>query len=326
MIDFRYHVVSLVSVFLALAVGIVLGAGPLNEGISTGITDQVRQLTTEKNALRAERDEALATVDAQDAWAEAVGPALVARQLGGRSVAVVLLPGADSSQVDATVGQLQAAGATVASEVTLQEEWFAGSQTAAADRQRVAAALADQLPTAPDADAGTEDLLAAALAGALVTTELAQAEEADDQGGTVLTTLSDAGLLEVQGGAGTAPTRATLALVVGGAGDTDATDAVRSSTADAWTALLRELDAASAGAVLAGPEESAAQAGPVAVLRSDDDLAGSVSGVDDLDSPIGRVNVVLALRQQLTGGAGQYGTADSATGVSPPLPATPSAS
>ena len=41
MIDFRYHVVSLVSVFLALAVGIVLGAGPLNEGISTGITDQV---------------------------------------------------------------------------------------------------------------------------------------------------------------------------------------------------------------------------------------------------------------------------------------------
>ena len=44
MIDFRYHVVSLVSVFLALAVGIVLGAGPLNEGISTGITDQVQQL------------------------------------------------------------------------------------------------------------------------------------------------------------------------------------------------------------------------------------------------------------------------------------------
>ncbi len=43
--------------------------------------------------------------------------------------------------------------------------------------------------------------------------------------------------------------------------------------------------------------------------------------MDDLDSPIGRINVVLALRQQLTGGAGQYGTADSATEVSPPLPA-----
>ena len=31
MIDFRYHLVSLISVFLALAVGIALGAGPLKE-------------------------------------------------------------------------------------------------------------------------------------------------------------------------------------------------------------------------------------------------------------------------------------------------------
>ena len=29
MIDFRYHIVSIVSIFMALAVGIVLGAGPL---------------------------------------------------------------------------------------------------------------------------------------------------------------------------------------------------------------------------------------------------------------------------------------------------------
>ena len=38
MIDFRYHLVSLVSVFLALAVGIVLGAGPLKDPISDGLT------------------------------------------------------------------------------------------------------------------------------------------------------------------------------------------------------------------------------------------------------------------------------------------------
>ncbi|MEW1959988.1 copper transporter [Kineococcus sp. NPDC059986] len=326
MIDFRYHVVSLVSVFLALAVGIVLGAGPLNEGISTGITDQVRQLTTEKNTLRTERDQALSTVDQQDAWAEAVGPALVARQLGGRSVAVVELPGADSSQVDATTEELQAAGATVSSQVTLQDKWFDSSQTATADRQKAASSLTGQLTAAPATAAGTEDLLAAELSRALVTSELAQAEGPDDGARTVLTTLSDAGLVDVQGGTGTAPARATLVVVVGGAGDADATDAVRRSTAAAWTALLRELDGASAGAVLAGPPDAAADGGPVAVLRADGDLAADVSSVDDLDSPIGRINVVLALRQQLTGGAGQYGTADSATEVSPPLPAAASAS
>jgi hypothetical protein len=43
-IDFRYHLVSLVSVFLALAVGIVLGAGPLRESIGDTLTEQVQAL------------------------------------------------------------------------------------------------------------------------------------------------------------------------------------------------------------------------------------------------------------------------------------------
>ena len=52
MIDFRYHVVSLISVFLALAVGIALGAGPLKETIGDTLTGQVEQLRQEKDALR----------------------------------------------------------------------------------------------------------------------------------------------------------------------------------------------------------------------------------------------------------------------------------
>ena len=55
MIDFRYHVVSLISVFLALAVGIALGAGPLKETIGDTMAGQV-QLATEKDALRTELD------------------------------------------------------------------------------------------------------------------------------------------------------------------------------------------------------------------------------------------------------------------------------
>ncbi|WP_432540511.1 copper transporter [Kineococcus sp. SYSU DK002] len=337
MIDFRYHVVSLVSVFLALAVGIVLGAGPLNEGISTGITDQVRQLTEEKNTLRTERDDALRTAEQQDAWAQAVAPALVARQLGGRSVAIVELPGADSSQVDATVDVLEAAGASVSSRVTVQDKWFDASSTAVADRRATAAGLSGQPAPTPTDDGGTDGstdgasdgtgtagvdaLLATELARSLVSTELAQAGPPDQAAQTALSTLVDAGLVEVSGGADSAAARGTLALLVGGAADTDATSAAQESTADALTALARELDAASAGAVLAGPVEAAADGGPVAVLRADGDLSAAVSSVDDLDSPIGQVNVVLALRQQLSGGAGQYGTSDSATAVSPPLPA-----
>ena len=47
MIDFRYHIVSIVSIFLALAVGIVLGAGPLQNQLGTTLTKQVSNLRKE---------------------------------------------------------------------------------------------------------------------------------------------------------------------------------------------------------------------------------------------------------------------------------------
>ena len=44
MIDFRYHIVSLVAVFLALGVGIVLGSGPLDEQIQGALQTQTNDL------------------------------------------------------------------------------------------------------------------------------------------------------------------------------------------------------------------------------------------------------------------------------------------
>ena len=59
MIDFRYHLVSLVSVFLALAIGVVLGAGPLRDTIGATLEDQVQALRQDKGNLQeavADRD------------------------------------------------------------------------------------------------------------------------------------------------------------------------------------------------------------------------------------------------------------------------------
>ncbi|WP_337063266.1 copper transporter [Kineococcus sp. G2] len=318
MIDFRYHVISLVSVFLALAVGIVLGAGPLNEGISTGITDQVRQLTEEREQLRAERDEALAVGEAQDAWAEAVAPAVVERQLGGRTVAVVQLPGADASTTDAAVEVLREAGATVPALVTVQDDWTDEAQEGA--REELAADLAERLA----ADGGTAvtgeapEVLAAALSRALVTGDLAQTVVDDPARTELLTALADAGLVEVDG---EVTQRSTLVLLVAGPPDADASDARAEADTAAWAALAEQLDERSAGAVVAGPTESSEAGGAVAAVRAVDEIAEQVSTVGDLDTAIGRVNVVLALREQLADRSGHYGTGPGATSVSPPLPA-----
>ena len=44
MIDFRYHLVSLIAVFLAVALGIVIGTTALNEPILADIENQVTAL------------------------------------------------------------------------------------------------------------------------------------------------------------------------------------------------------------------------------------------------------------------------------------------
>ena len=91
MIDFRYHIVSLISVFLALAVGIALGAGPLKETIGDTLTGQVQQLRDEKDALRTELDGTTSDLKDAQTYIDASGPQLLAGTLTGRRVAVIAL-------------------------------------------------------------------------------------------------------------------------------------------------------------------------------------------------------------------------------------------
>ena len=44
MIDFRYHLVSLIAVFLAVALGIIIGTTALNEPLQANIEGQVTEL------------------------------------------------------------------------------------------------------------------------------------------------------------------------------------------------------------------------------------------------------------------------------------------
>jgi outer membrane murein-binding lipoprotein Lpp len=61
-ISLRYHAVSIAAVFLALAIGIVLGASGVSERLLGAVTTkaddlggQVQQLTAERDALAASR-------------------------------------------------------------------------------------------------------------------------------------------------------------------------------------------------------------------------------------------------------------------------------
>ena len=96
-IDFRYHLVSIISVFLALAVGIVLGAGPLQANLGNQLSDQVAALRTEKQALNDKLTTSEKLVDASDEYATAVQQRVVKGRLSGHRAVVVVLPSADGT-------------------------------------------------------------------------------------------------------------------------------------------------------------------------------------------------------------------------------------
>ncbi|MDR2252469.1 MAG: copper transporter, partial [Bifidobacteriaceae bacterium] len=163
MINFRYHVVSLVAVFLALAVGIVLGAGPLKEPIGATLAEQVSALRAEKDALR---DQFQAASD-RGAWADAefagLAPAALDGMLTGRPVAVVTIGSELDSRAEALERAIALAGAIPAGQVHIKDALLNGSADARA-------ALADQLTPnligiSPAAD--DQAVIAAGLAQAL---------------------------------------------------------------------------------------------------------------------------------------------------------------
>ena len=100
MIDFRYRLVSIVSIFMALAVGIVLGAGPLKGSIGDTLTQEVTQLREDRAALRTELYAARKGSTARDDFARDAATRLVGGTLTGTTVAIVILPRADADHVE----------------------------------------------------------------------------------------------------------------------------------------------------------------------------------------------------------------------------------
>ncbi len=336
MIDFRYHLVSLVAVFLALAVGIVLGAGPLKEPIGATLTQRVQQLANDRDALSQQLKTAQAGIDSRDTFITQMERDLVADQLGGRSVVLVTLPGADLDTAKPLTQAISDAGGKVTGRIDVQNAWVDPGNRAAREQAvaslkasvgtgdgLVTASPSRATPTPSTGSAGGSSASDAAqlLARAVLTTELSSSEKTDSTEKTVLDGLSRAGLIDVNGDTPGRATQAVLltpavAQAVQGA-PASPTPTASLDTTSAWVTLAAALDAASTGAVVVGPASSAAAGGVLAAVRGQSQLASTLSTVDTGGTPMGDVTTVFALREQQLGKAGNYGFAEGATA---PLP------
>src|SRR4051795_3257598 len=89
MLDFRYHALSLVAVFLALAIGIVLGVTIGDSLVSDAERSLRGGLRTDVENARSDAAKARTDVSARDRMLDELYPQLVANRLDGERVAVV---------------------------------------------------------------------------------------------------------------------------------------------------------------------------------------------------------------------------------------------
>ena len=305
MISFRYHVVSLVAVLLALAVGIALGGGPLQRD-SDRPDDEGRSLAAQAEIAHLEEGTAFA-----DAYAAATAGGLLDGAIKGRAVTMVALPGADDADVSRLEEMVDRAGGSVTLRATVGQKLLdVGSRQLVAElATQMAASSSQQIPGAAEAT-GYEQLGILA-ARALVSTQGA-GEPVDDVGRSVLAGLDTAGLLSVTGDGGD---RGSLVLVVAGSPYGSADD--REGAGSILTSLVSVLDERSDGLVLAGPVASSADDGLVGTVRADPTAAGMVSTVDTVDRTAGAVVAVLALDAEAQGRSGHYGTESAGDGALP---------
>lgn len=362
MLSFRYHVVSLVAVFLALSIGVIVGTTVIDRALVDRLEEQQRTLrddideARETNRVLSEELEELR--QRSERLSSEGGERLVAGTLTDVPVVVVAVRGLEGEVHEDLVELVGSAGADVRGTVWMTERF-------ALDDDDDAAVLADALGERAELPPGVlRNLAVIRLAGELrgdaageeVTVEppAGMTGEAGDEGEdpaldgeggddagpvpgeSVLEVLVEAGFAEIDLGSDVAADEAlvrpgTRVVVLSGS-DAVVDDALLGQR------LALELVATGRaeppmGVVAAQPSEPAPDEGEeddeveeavsfVERLRASGTLATRLSTVDNLDQLSGRLATVLALEDLGLGVTGHYGTGADVTRLVPAPPPT----
>lgn len=308
MISLRRHVLTLVAVFLALAMGVVLGSTSVATSIRDAVVDREETTATRLDTAEDDLNQSRLAEDRLDDLAGTLSPSVLKDRLKDRPVLVVVAPGASDEDVRAAIETISAAGGIDAGRVRLTEK--AVDPAADAELQALVANLPIGDAPAADSDLGTQLGTALGRAG-LLRSEDAKPHLEDDDRSTVLTTLADADVIDFEPGT---LRPGQLALVVTGPGEQE-------STAVRVAALARTLDREGAGVVVGAELGAGGEHDAVTVLRSSGEE--DVSTIDSLGTDSGLLAAGLALAEQLDRGQGHYGLRSDATSAAPSLPPEP---
>jgi hypothetical protein len=304
MFDLRYHLASLAAVFIALAVGILLGvaiSGKLSAADNAIAHDRIDQLGDQLKQANARADIIGRRNDAAEQLLEISYPTLMESRLDGMNVGVLFVGPVDGGVRSAVERTLSDAGAGSPVRLTAVDTPI--------DADELDTALNGDQVLAQYAESGDD----------FTSLGTALGQELVDGDGTPMWSALSSNLVEERSGASTPPLDAVV-VVRSWAPPEDASAEQEQQARPTETlvdGLLNGLQ--QSGVPVVGVETTTEDASAIDLYRTQ-----GVSSVDDVETLAGRVALALLLAG---GDPGHYGVKDSATdGVAPAVDSVPARS
>jgi hypothetical protein len=278
LIDMRYHVISLVAVFLALGIGILLGTTLVERGLIAEQKAQIRSLKATFDEIKTKNTSLNSELEAYKRFADESRPYLVANMLPGKTYAVLTGEDPDEGTLSRINDGIAAAGGSVPVTITI------ASSKKFADPSVIAnlATLFTMAPSQQD------------LENRVFAEIMNQLRTAENMG--ILTTMDKLGVIHMRGSL-TAP---VAGAILNGPVDTGALDKTDAPLIDTFV---------STAFPMVGVCGSNAQDSVLLLYKKH-----GISIVDHVDTVPGQV----ALDMSLAGKPGHYGSGSAANRMLPP--------
>jgi hypothetical protein len=316
MVNFRFHLVSLTAVFLALAAGITIGAGVVDRATVDQIERQLADVAERRRETNAENDRLRKELATASQFLEEAGDQLVDGALTGAPVVVVATAGVDRGLVDSFRSALATAGAEVDGSYWLTARWGLAEE----EQARQLASILDIAPTT------SPDNVRAAAVAALT------ARWGAGDSGPLVTALIEGGFIEFEApGVELVPATelprpdTTFVVISSAAAEVEpellAVPLVTGLVEQARPVLAAQPTDPPASAPAEGEEPEEETPSFVVQLREGEgDVDARLSTVDNLDDRRGRIAAVLALRDLRASRTGHYGLGPDTRLVPEPPP------
>lgn len=309
MVNFRFHLVSLIAVFLALGLGILVGSSVVDRVIVDRLDDEIASVRSESAQRNEENGRLNDRLNRLDEFLRDSARYSVAGRLSQQPVLLVVDTSVEEDAARAVLATVRTAGATAPGILWLHDRWRLDS-TQELDSLRDAASVTGNAATARTA---AIEKLATRFAG-----KRTDANRRSD----IVTPLQDAKFLDWTEGSASAlaafPASQSRVIILTG---TDTRLASSETVLNFARALIAEQVPVVVGEMYDDNDGRAPlpERGRVLTpVRGDSALTKQVSTVDDAEMLEGRIALVVALEQAIDEVIGHYGYGRGASAALPP--------